>query len=544
MKITKKHLKRMILKEFDVINADSGEISEFAPSLEAALDIMRRLKIAPTKEDGIPHGEEAWLSDEDWQKYYKETEGKRWTRGRKKESDRLDIENLLPRLDQVIADLGGAGGDAIEATHIVKGSFKPDEWERLDWHFDREADYAYELEDEAITDYIAGIIPEGKIRIRKTDLARMIREVTDDISDEQRHEQSLFDDDQKRAAEEGYELNFIDWAAVLINAIRAIGEKHGQKRDERVGQRVIDLFGFYDDPVEEEHMENLPRDISFYDEWRKGKGSKASAWREAELTFADMFLAEGKQMRLKKSDLKKIIKEEMDSVTGIDDELVATLQKAHPGRDVIEDADVLEKIMNKHKPADMSVDDFLFNAMVANIIYEEHRSWFERELDPAVKSKQDAMKAAENVLRDEFKQKYGEDLWYLHMWIYTEHDDAEGVHAAKLGSHKWLQAHRRKGEGVSFPRKSWGKDPMWVVPGSKALPGTRDKPMHDVFSDKTFKANRAMDSSGKVVDAYEYKRQKIEEKYQEMQGGTKAEGRVIRVKKGDLQKAVNLLFEV
>ena len=67
--------------------------------------------------------------------------------------------------------------------------------------------------------------------------------------------------------------------------------------------------------------------------------------------------------------------------------------------------------------------------------------------------------------------------------------------------------------------------------------------MHDVFSDKTFKANRAMDSSGQVVDAYAYRKQKIEEKYQEMQGGTKSEGRVIRVKKDDLQKAVSLLFD-
>jgi hypothetical protein len=84
---------------------------------------------------------------------------------------------------------------------------------------------------------------------------------------------------------------------------------------------------------------------------------------------------------------------------------------------------------------------------------------------------------------------------------------------------------------------------MLVVPGSKALPGTRDKPMHDVYNDKTFKANRAMDSSGQVIDGYAYKKQKIEEKYQEMQGGTKSEGRVIRVRKGDLQKAVSLLFE-
>lgn len=675
----------MILKEFDVINAETGEISEFAPSLEAALDIMRRLKIAPTKEEGIPHGKEAWLSSDDWYAYVGETEEKSHKRGLKKREKELSWENIGPIFKDSTWDVRTSGLPPHAMYNMMEKKFKDDEWTAILQHFDwdddevidailnpekimldatsgvhesggiqikhgallhnliseaagipgwvekhfawrnavftRDGDLRY-INDvaspetlTAMTDmgeepppgvnvlvvmgtnpgaksvwmhdsellelidregwyekpppegadpsgfwdgkgewfeYDSGdqyalppesdlppAITAGKIRIRKTDLARMIHEVTDEFQDMDAYKQG-----QKRGmGKEGYELNFIDWTADLINGLRALGEKYGQKRDERVGERVISLFGFYDDPVEEEHMENLPSYISFYDEWNKDKGSKASAWKEAQLTFADMFLAEGKKMRLKKSDLRKMIREAVDPITGIDDELVAALKKAHPGRDVIEDADVLEKIMNKHKPADMSVYDFLFNAMVANIIYEEHRSWFERELDPAVRSKQDAMKAAANVLRDEFKQKHGEDKWYTHMWVYDEHDDAEGVHAAKLYAHEWLQQHRKKSKGVSLPRKKWGEEPMWVVPGSKALPGTKDKPMYDVFSDETFKANRAMDSSGKAVDAWAYRKQKVEEKYQEMQGKTTSEGRVIRVRKGDLQKAVSTLFD-
>ena len=51
MKVTRRQLRRIIRESFDVINADTGEVSEFAPSAEAALNIFKRLDIAPEDMD-------------------------------------------------------------------------------------------------------------------------------------------------------------------------------------------------------------------------------------------------------------------------------------------------------------------------------------------------------------------------------------------------------------------------------------------------------------------------------------------------------------
>ena len=158
MKITRRQLRRIIRESFDVINADTGEVSEFAPSAEAALNIFKRLDIAPEDMDFL---EDAMLSDEDWGKYVDETEGKSDNRRRKKmeheykkERESLNIDNLKDRASQWGQDAGDdwksdhesgnlpgypdLEGAAFDLARNVKYEFAEDEWDELVWEFEDE----------------------------------------------------------------------------------------------------------------------------------------------------------------------------------------------------------------------------------------------------------------------------------------------------------------------------------------------------------------------------------------------------------------------
>ena len=152
MKIARKQLRRIIKEAIDVVDDESGELIEFgdmedAAAPEAALsNILKRLGIKPkrTETRGLAAGgaETSWyFSAEDYADIYHETEGKRNVRSRKKERNRMNIDNLMTRLedwavnagkeyaaDNDVDDLQGVAWDLAQGAEY---SFEPDEWEEL-----------------------------------------------------------------------------------------------------------------------------------------------------------------------------------------------------------------------------------------------------------------------------------------------------------------------------------------------------------------------------------------------------------------------------
>jgi hypothetical protein len=157
MKITRQQLRRIIREAIDVGNASTGEIMVFAdegdPSLQglkpdapelAAKEIIKRLKLTPLEgySDGLQDAEEEiWLGAEDYAVMDVEIGGKRHYRKNKKERERMDIDNLMTRLEdwalnareEYAADNPGADLQDI-AWDLAQGaeySFEPDEWDAL-----------------------------------------------------------------------------------------------------------------------------------------------------------------------------------------------------------------------------------------------------------------------------------------------------------------------------------------------------------------------------------------------------------------------------
>ena len=163
MKITRRKL-RQIIKEAiatDVLNAETGEIMSFADTEEygipnapdkALSNIMKRLGL--TNPDGTFKTAKSSpgyqgdmdvqtidLNAEDWQDVYDEVEGKRYYRKNKAQRARLNIDNLMTRLEdwalnareEYAADNPGADmqGVAWDLAQSAEYSFEPDEWEAL-----------------------------------------------------------------------------------------------------------------------------------------------------------------------------------------------------------------------------------------------------------------------------------------------------------------------------------------------------------------------------------------------------------------------------
>ena len=180
VKVTKRQLRTIIKEAIDVINASTGEIKIFAdegdPALGdfkpdapelAARDVIKRLGLTPLEnmDDSLrePGVEEIYLGAEDWAEMDYEIGGKRHKRKAKKELDRLNVENLMTRLEnwalnareEYIADNPGSK-DTMDmvAWDLAKGaeySFEPDEWNTLM--------YAGPFEsDDGIYTYIADLI--------------------------------------------------------------------------------------------------------------------------------------------------------------------------------------------------------------------------------------------------------------------------------------------------------------------------------------------------------------------------------------------------
>ena len=157
MKITRRQLRQIIKEAIDVQNASTGEIMIFAdegdPALDqwtadapelAARDTIKRLGLTPLEgyeDDPNDATEEIFLSAEDWAAMDAEIGGKRHKRKMNKEAERLNIDNLMARLEdwassageEYVADNPGTDTQDI-AWDLAQGaeySFEPDEWNIL-----------------------------------------------------------------------------------------------------------------------------------------------------------------------------------------------------------------------------------------------------------------------------------------------------------------------------------------------------------------------------------------------------------------------------
>ena len=142
MKITKRQLRKILKEAIDVLNTDTGEVLEFGDDPDALApdaaveEIIRRLGIkAIADPDGYSVG------DDDFEILQDEILGKRRTRKRKKDRARMNIDNLMTRLedwavnageeyaaDNPDADLQGVAWDLAQGAEY---SFEPDEWNAL-----------------------------------------------------------------------------------------------------------------------------------------------------------------------------------------------------------------------------------------------------------------------------------------------------------------------------------------------------------------------------------------------------------------------------
>ena len=158
MKITRRQLRKIIREAIDVTNASTGEIMIFADEGDASLgefkpdapelaakDVIKRLGLTPLENMGYgdrePGVEEIYLSDEDWYKMDNEIGGKRHKRKAKKDMKRLNIDNLMTRLEDWAVNAGeeyAADNPGVDTQDIAwdlaqgaEYSFEPDEWEML-----------------------------------------------------------------------------------------------------------------------------------------------------------------------------------------------------------------------------------------------------------------------------------------------------------------------------------------------------------------------------------------------------------------------------
>lgn len=162
VRITRKQLRRIIRETVDVLNASTGEVMVFAdepdpesgrspdaPEL-AAREIIKRLKLAPLEASSNPlqepGTEEIWLGAEDYAAMDVEVDGKRHTRKNKKYRARMNIDNLLVRVDKWAEDAGDSYGRDNPDTDLediswdlsdgAQFQFRADEWAELTHHFD------------------------------------------------------------------------------------------------------------------------------------------------------------------------------------------------------------------------------------------------------------------------------------------------------------------------------------------------------------------------------------------------------------------------
>ena len=159
MKITRRQLRRIIKEGIDIVNSETGELLVFEDDWQdgggdapeaAARDIMKRLNITQLSSEIDGDIEDIEVRPEDWALIDVELHGKRRYRKNKREQERLDIHNLMNRLDQWAKDAGGDyGADnpdadmqdiAWDLSDAAQFEFREDEWDELIWAFDGSED--------------------------------------------------------------------------------------------------------------------------------------------------------------------------------------------------------------------------------------------------------------------------------------------------------------------------------------------------------------------------------------------------------------------
>ena len=174
MKITRKQIRKIIREAIDVMNAETGEVMVFDDKAEdaagiksdapeaAAMDMMKRLGImddAKFETGAFPEAGDTptySLPNDKFEMMQDELYGKRAARKSKANRKRLNIDNLMTRLEDwaldaredYMADNPGADmqGVAMDLAQGAKYSFAQDEWENLSYggQFDSEDDlYTY-----------------------------------------------------------------------------------------------------------------------------------------------------------------------------------------------------------------------------------------------------------------------------------------------------------------------------------------------------------------------------------------------------------------
>ena len=170
MKITRRQLRTIIKEAIDVLNSETGEVLEFddndggpgtarpdAPEA-AAMDMMKRLGVlddAKFETGAFPEFGDTptySLPNDKYEMMQDELYGKRAARKRKADNQRLDIDNLLGRVNvwaeqagqDYLADNrefeGRLEDIAWDMSDAIKFEFAEDEYNELLAHFDFEED--------------------------------------------------------------------------------------------------------------------------------------------------------------------------------------------------------------------------------------------------------------------------------------------------------------------------------------------------------------------------------------------------------------------
>jgi hypothetical protein len=156
IRVTRRQLRRIIREAMDVVNRDTGEIIDFGEDSMtgmpdfAVYDLISRLGLNLDSTNNS-------LSSDDFEKLEDETTGKqdhrrrkKMAHGYKKERERLNVDNLLKRLDKWAQDAGAdwtsdrmgldQDTDLQDVAYDLAGNaryeFQEDEWDELVWHFD------------------------------------------------------------------------------------------------------------------------------------------------------------------------------------------------------------------------------------------------------------------------------------------------------------------------------------------------------------------------------------------------------------------------
>ena len=178
IRITRRHLRRIIREALTAVNMETGEVWEAEPlgiPDKAWPNLVKRLNLNP--QAGSGGVDDYDLSEEDFRKLAAETEYKQQGRSRAAESKRLDGDRITDELVTWATDAGtqfaadNPGVDIQAAAYDLaqsgRNQVSPDEWEAAVWYmFDENGGYlvddnSYEAAEEALETMLADAAAVG-----------------------------------------------------------------------------------------------------------------------------------------------------------------------------------------------------------------------------------------------------------------------------------------------------------------------------------------------------------------------------------------------